>query len=254
MVVDVHGHVGHWSFPTSDLGRDDLIAQMDRWGIDITVVSSSMAVRYDFIEGNRWLDGELSPTDRLLGYVTVNLHYPKESVGQINYYGNKRTGDGRASFVGVKIHPMIQNKRFDSRAGLQIAEAALEYDLPILIHTYGSERETPKQVLPVLQEFPELKVILAHAGGFDWHLAMDIAGSGPNVYAEICSSCTSSDKLVQLIDAFGARRVLFGTDTTLFHPGYALGMVHDAKLDQKVLQLLMGRNAIELFDLDTHGK
>lgn len=254
MVVDVHGHLGHWSFPTIDLTRDDLIRQMDRWGIDITVVSSSMAVRYDFIEGNRLLDYELSTTDRVFGYVTVNLQYPKESVGQIKYYGNKKNTDGMAHFIGVKIHPMIQNKRFDSNAGLTIAEGALEADLPILIHTYGSERETPKQVLPVLHEFPELKVILAHAGGFDWHLAMDLADSGPNVYAEICSSCTSSDKLIQLIEAFGARRVLFGTDTTLFHPGYVLGMVHEAQLDENVLQLLMGCNAIELFDLDLHGR
>jgi len=249
MTVDVHAHLGHWSFPIADLSASDLVSQMDRWKIDKTIISSSRAVRYDFITGNKELAMVLHAEERLFGYITVNLHYPEESLAQIRTYGTDNP-EGRARrFVGVKIHPMIQQKRFDTNAGFRIAEAAFMADLPILIHTFGSERETPLQVLPVLRRFPNLKIILAHAGGFDWYLANEIANAGSHVYAEICSSCTTGDKLLQLIGNFGDDRVLFGTDTTLFHPGYALGMVEEAIPDASSRSRLMGDNAQELFRL-----
>lgn len=253
MVIDVHAHLGHWYFPISEMTPSDLLLQMDRFGIDCTVVSSSLALRYDFIRGNRELAESLDFTTRILAYVTVNLHYPQESIDQIRSYKDFRDGMGLRRFIGVKIHPMIHNKRFDSKAGLLVAEAAFSADMPILIHTYGSERETPRQVLPVLREFPDLKIILAHAGGLDWHLAADIAGAGTNVFAEISSSCSSPDKVLQLTEAFGSHRVLFGTDTSLFHPGYALGMVHDTPLSNVDRDLIMGGNALQLFPIDELG-
>jgi predicted TIM-barrel fold metal-dependent hydrolase len=250
MVIDVHAHLGHWYFPISEMTPSDLLRQMDRFGIDCTLVSSSLALRYDFVRGNRELAESLVSTSRILAYVTVNLHYPHESIDQIHAYKDYRDSMGMRRFVGVKIHPMIHNKRFDTKAGLLVAEAALQADLPILIHTYGSERETPRQILPVLREFPDLKIILAHAGGLDWHLAADIADSGPHVYAEISSSCSSPDKVLQLLDAFGSDRVLFGTDTTLFHPGYALGMVQDTPLSEAQRVQVLGGNALQLFSIE----
>ena len=254
MVIDVHAHLGHWYFPISEMTPSDLLRQMDRFGIDCTLVSSSLALRYDFIRGNRELAESLVSTSRILAYVTVNLHYPHESIDQIHAYKDYRDSMGIRRFVGVKIHPMINNKRFDSKAGFLVAEAACPADMPRLLHTDGSERETPRQILPVLQEFPDLKIILAHAGGLDWHLATDIADSGPHVFAEICSSCSSPDKILQLMDAFGSNRVLFGTDTTLFHPGYALGMVQDAPLSNEERVRILGGNALQLFSIDEMGQ
>lgn len=247
MVIDVHGHLGRWSFPMDDPGPEDLTAMMDRLGIDRCILSSSRALRYDLEGGNRELSGSLRSGGRLFGYITANLHYPEESIAGIGALEGERKDTGQARFVGVKIHPMIQNRRFDTPAGFRVARRAHESGLPILIHTFGSPMETPRQVLPVLREIPDLRIILAHAGGFDWHLAADMAAAGENLYAEICSSCTSPDKLLQLIEAFGDRRVLFGTDATLFHPGYALGMVRDADLPEGSLSRLMGENALDLF-------
>lgn len=242
MIIDVHGHVGHWSFPVTEMSSQDLVSQMDRYGIDITFVSSSLAVRYDFKAGNAQLAKDLKKHPRLKGYVTVNLNYPDESIHEITHYMG-------SNFMGVKIHPMLSRRRLDSLAGLKIAEAIARMDVPILIHTYGSELETPKQVLEVVKHFPQIKIILAHTGGFDWHLGMDIAGASDTIYAELCSSCTSADKVLQLIKAFGKERVLFGTDTTLFHPGYALGMVADAHLDAQTLRFVMGINVQKIFQL-----
>jgi uncharacterized protein len=248
MIIDVHGHLGHWSFPLAQMSAEELIQQMDAFGIDQTFVSSSLAVRYDFVEGNALLASTLPRTPRIKGYVTVNLNYPRESIQEIHRYLDPEA-QGRGVFVGIKIHPMMNRQRFDTRSGLLIAQAAADCDAPILIHTYGSELETPKQVLAAVERHPDLKIILAHSGGFDWQLAMDIADASEHLYAEISSSCSSPDKILQLLEAFGQQRVVFGTDTTLFHPAYSLGMVEDANLPPAVRHDIMGLNAARLFGL-----
>ena len=248
MIIDVHGHLGHWSFPLAQMSAEELVQQMDAFGIDQTFVSSSLAVRYDFMEGNSFLADTLPSTPRIKGYVTVNLNYPQESIHEIHRYLDPGKSE-RKLFVGIKIHPMMNRQRFDTRSGLLIAQAAADCDAPILIHTYGSELETPRQVLAAVERFPSLKIILAHSGGFDWQLAMDLACASEHLYAEISSSCSSPDKILQLLEAFGQLRVLFGTDTTLFHPAYSLGMVEDAKLSPAVYYDIMGFNAVRLFNL-----
>lgn|GEM_PF-6332211 len=94
----------------------------------------------------------------------------------------------------------------------------------------------------MVKHFPQIKIILAHTGGYDWHVKMDIAGISDTMYAELCSSCTSADKVLPLIKACG-------TDTILFHPGYALGMVADAHLDAQTLRFVMGINVQKIFQL-----
>lgn len=248
MIIDVHGHLGHWSFPLAQLSAEELIQQMDVFGVDQTFVSSSLAVRYDFLEGNAFLADTLPRTPRIKGYVTVNLNYPQESVREIHRYLDPGK-DRHNIFVGIKIHPMMNRQRFDTKSGLLIAQAAVECNAPILIHTYGSDLETPRQVLAAVERFPKLKVILAHSGGYDWQLAVDIAGASEYLYAEISSSCSSPDKVLQLLEAFGQKRVLFGTDTTLFHPAYSLGMIADSNLPPAVHEDIMGMNAARVFGI-----
>ncbi len=249
MIIDVHGHLGHWSFPVEEMSSEKLIAQMDHYGIDYTIVSSALAVRYDITRGNRKLYQELKRFPRIKGYVTVNLNYPKESIDELHTYFGQHQEE--PLFVGVKIHPMMNHHRFDTKEGMKIAEAIAFYDVPILIHTYGSEIESPLQVVKVLEKYNTLKIILAHSGGFDWTLATSIASVSDSLFAEICSSCTSSDKLNALIEAFGSQRVLFGSDTTLFHPSFSIGMVEDAHLEPNVYRQIMGENAKRLFTIST---
>ncbi|NCB03660.1 MAG: hypothetical protein EOM67_16130 [Spirochaetia bacterium] len=173
MVIDAHGHLGHWSFPVESLSSEGLIKQMDQYNIDYTIVSSSLAVRYDIKGGNEELHTELKKHPRLKGYVTVNLHYPKESIYELYKYLDMSHSE--RLFIGVKIHPMMNNLRFDSSSGMLIAKAINDLDVPVLIHTYGSEIESPKQVVEVMKHFEHLKIILAHSGGFDWQLAVLIS-------------------------------------------------------------------------------
>src|SRR6185312_7666179 len=66
-IIDVHAHVGPWPFhmDTGDAGFN--LRLMDRYGIDLQLVSAAEAVVYDAVAGNAALREVLAVHPRLLG-------------------------------------------------------------------------------------------------------------------------------------------------------------------------------------------
>ena len=77
---------------------------------------------------------------------------------------------------GVKMHPDIQGFAVDSCPMRKIWELCLNAGIPVLIHTGDSRYHfsNPDQVVPVLRDYPDLRVIGAHFGGWSvWREAME---------------------------------------------------------------------------------
>jgi predicted TIM-barrel fold metal-dependent hydrolase len=244
MIIDSHAHYGDWYFPLKNPSADETSLRMKKLGIDMTVFSSSLGIVYDFREGNAELAKVLGGHPEFSGYVAVNLNYPKESLAELDAY---LAAPGPRRFVGIKIHPMLDGRSFDSPAGLLFAEAAGRYGVPILIHTFGSAIESPRNILKAAGKFPKAKFILGHMGGYDWEAGIEVAKACPQAWLEICSTCTDMRKIRAAIDAVGAGRLLFGTDSTLFAPEYTLGALLDMGLSGQERSMLMGENAQALF-------
>lgn len=244
MIVDVHAHLGKWPYPIAPVSAEDEVAAMRRYGIDYALVSSSLAIYYDFVEGNRELAGAIRDHPELLGYVTVNLNYPAESLTEIDRYivpGSR--------FVGIKVHQESNQHAFNTPEGMQIARAAEAHRVPILIHTFGSAVESPWNVVPAALAHPTVPMILGHMGGPAWWEGCRAAREAGNLYLEICSTYTDPAKVRAGFAAAGPERVLFGTDQALFDPAHMLGAVADADLSVDETIQLMGGNACRLFNL-----
>ncbi|MEA3336752.1 MAG: amidohydrolase family protein [Chloroflexota bacterium] len=247
MIVDAHAHWGNWYFPIAQLSVEDIVAYMQAQGIDVTILSSSLAIAYDFCEGNRRMAEAIEPYPQLLGYVVVNSNYVEESIAEMRRYLG---AEGYPQFLGIKVHPLLAQHRYDTPQSLALTGAMAEYGLPVLIHTFGSPLESPWNVLPAAQAYPDLPIILAHMGGNAWWEGVRVAQESTNLYLEICSTWTDPEKIRAAIDAVGPKRVLFGTDATLFEAAHMLGTVEDAGLSSEEYALVMGENARRLFRLD----
>jgi predicted TIM-barrel fold metal-dependent hydrolase len=248
MIVDVHTHLGKWTYPTRVLSAEDMAVYMQRYGIRYSIISSSLAVVYDFHEGNQELADMIRGHRQLLAYVTVNLNYLDASLVELeHYFGSRRAPDSQ--FVGIKVHQNMTQHRFNTPEGMAVARAAAGYGVPILVHTFSSALESPWNVGPAAKANPTLQIILAHMGGDTWWEGIRAAGDTPNLYCEICSTWTDPPKMRAAIDALGAKRILFGTDATLFDAAHMLGAVDDAGLSDEERSLVMGENARHLFHL-----
>lgn len=155
---------------------------------------------------------------------------------------------------GVKLHPDIQRFRLDSKECFALCEQC-EGVLPLLLHT-GDRRysfSNPEQLLPLLRRFPKLTVIAAHFGGYSvWDEATaQLAGRFENLWVDCSSSFFAMDDAhaKELIYAYGAERVLFGTDYPMWNPAQELERFLALQLPQRDGENILYNNAARLFGL-----
>lgn len=238
-IIDVHGHIGNWTFPMRCSTVSDLQDYMNRCGIERTVVSHSSAIMYDFVQGNRELAEAISGVTDVWGYVVLNPHYFRESLVELDKYKD------HPKFVGVKLHPEQQVYRLVHRNVIGLLEKVSELQLPILVHTFPGQTH---DLCKVAREFPTIKFIMGHMGGDNWADGIEAAAACENVYLEPCSSFPDAGKINRAVEVVGAERVLFGTDSSLLNPAFVWGMLQDAGLGEDDLNKIAFENAREIFE------
>ncbi|MEU6062672.1 amidohydrolase family protein [Streptomyces sp. NPDC047097] len=240
-IIDVHAHVGRWQFHLSSGDADTNLAQLDRYGIDLQIVSAAEAVVYDAVAGNAALLAALRTRPRLLGYAVVNPNRPEESAADLR----RCLDSGR--FVGAKIHTHYPGRLPGTTEMAEAFDVVAEAGVPLLLHTWGEE----VTLLPELVEArPGLRVILGHAGGDAWREAARAAAGCDRLYLEHCRTATDAGRIAYAREAgVPVERMLFGTDATLIDPCVSLGVIRDAGFTAEERERVLWRNAAELFAL-----
>lgn len=117
---------------------------------------------------------------------------------------------------GIKIHPNNNGARLDSDYYIGIFTYAQEHNVPVAIHCYPSADDdycTTQQIVGVLEQYPNLTVIVSHMGAYQWERLLptsayvDISAILPD-YVRTCGIKRTNDILRQ----FGAERLIFATD------------------------------------------
>jgi len=129
----------------------------------------------------------------------------------------------KMGFCGVKIHSGIHLIKIP-RDIISLASFMQEYDknIPLYIHftpkfsAFGGI--SSKDLAKLAQSFPDLKIILGHAG-----LAMEFAidfglslKQYKNIYFE--TSCSIPYAILSLVKMIGHKRILFGSDAPVTNP------------------------------------
>jgi hypothetical protein len=134
---------------------------------------------------------------------------------------------------GLKLYPPTQRFLANDRALYPIYEAAAEMGLPILFHfgiTIGAFYDltfaSPLPLSAPVKEFPEVTFLIAHFGAGFLRETLFLAYHTENVCVD--TSGTNNWRLFHpgepsleqvfrdAIRAFGAQRILFGTDSTIY--------------------------------------
>lgn len=155
---------------------------------------------------------------------------------------------------GVKLHPDIQRFKIDDKKCAQIYSLCEEYSLPILMHTgdYRYDFSNANRLVPVLEEFTNLTVIGAHFGGWSvWEDSCQKLAGRKNLYVDCCSSFEwiTKEYAVKLIHAYGADRVLFGSDYPIFHPERELQRFMQLDLTNDEKRLILSENVKRLYNI-----
>lgn len=258
--IDAHGHYGPYfkkgipALTEQFLGgdADTVVARADLAGIQCTVVSPLSALlprgQADAVAGNREAARTTPLHPRLRQYVVVNPRQPET-------YDQATEMLKEPWCVGIKIHPE-EHLYPIARYGDELFSFFSECQVPVLTHS-GCPNSLPADFLPFIEKYPRVQLILAHIGhgGGDGNrpdLQIEVLEQtvGASVYADTSSAQSMLSGLIEwAVDRVGSDRILFGTDTPLYHPGAQLGRIIASSLSMADKQKILYENAKSLFRL-----
>lgn len=244
MVIDSHYHLGGCRVFDLDMSEDDVLAPHDAEGFAVTLVQPYPGAPDAVATHDRIAALAASSGGRVRGFASYNPHRDAA-----DYFAEVSRCVRQLGFVGIKLHTIGHALNPLSKDGGTVFEAAKELDVPVMLHTGpGIPFADPTMVVPRAKQFPDVRIILGHAG---WSIftgsAIAVAETFANVYLET-SWCRSSD-LAGLVSRVGAQRVMYGSD----HPkniAPELAKYRSAGLPAEDLDWVLGRTAAEVFRLE----
>ena len=201
---------------------------------------------------NTWTCELASEHDELTAFPSVDpLMDPDAMVAEVERCANE------LGAAGIKIHP-AEGRYFPRDERMWPVYGKIqELGLPIISHggmfmmTPDADYTRPSNFEPVLEGFPDLKLVVAHLGHGFWDESVALAKKYPNVYfdtsAVVCGveklEILSDEDAADLIRKLGVERVVFGSDYPWFSPAASLDAVLRLPLRPAEKEKILGENA-----------
>lgn len=232
-IIDAHNHVGG---PDKGDGKkqsaEELVAEMDRLGIDRAVV-------FPFDEIQRGLSFSLANSrtaeavrefpDRLIGFARLDPNCGKKAVEELD----RDVGIG---LVGIKLHPSSQSFSLKNEYLKEIIKVAAEYGIPLIFDS-GKKESPPEQFGELAELFPEAMIIMAHMyGNF-----LQAANQHENIFLQT-TGMFRLEVILGAVEVLGADRIIMGSDSPYTSMERELEKIRSLSLSQKDEGLIMGKN------------
>jgi len=264
MVIDMHTHAfpdalapkaiaalykecGEIYEPVSDGTVSGLILNMDKWGIDLSVIQPVVTKPSQNRRICEWAAGINS--SRIVAFGGV--HPGSDDVkGDIDYAVN-------LGFKGLKFHPEYQEFLLDAPEMLKIYDYASSKGLILMFHAGFDPaylppfRSSPELFAHVLRELPSAKIIAAHLGGHAQWDDVEKYLVGTDIYLETSMGFDfySDEQFLRISKNHGAEKILFGSDSPWSSAGQELKHLRSLPLSKEEIAKIEGENAKRLLGL-----
>ena len=235
MIIDFHCHVGKDISGNEMLSFDELKSEMDRWDVDKAVVFPFNSK--DLIGDSLKILEESKSKGWIIPFLRFNPNLIEEKVLKSLLEKN---------FMGIKLHPTSQKFRPDNPKFFWIYEICEKEGIPILFHssTASLSYAHPKFILNLSNQFPHLKIIMAHffASGFK---LMEEFAKHENLYVDLSIS-SGTLKRKQAIEKYGMENLIFASDIPYDSMGVSLLKIKEVGFGKDDLDKIMYKNALKV--------
>jgi uncharacterized protein len=256
--IDVHGHYGQFIGDGSNPFCDALCSgnavevarRASAVNIVLTIISPLTALKprlqADSVAGNIEASRVVAQTPGLKQYVVIDPLRPET-------YAQAEEMLAQPQCVGIKIHPEEHGYLIRDHAR-PIFEFAARCRAVILTHS-SEKNSLAADFIPWANDFPEVRLILAHIGcGWDGDVTHQVRAiqqsRHDNVFADTSSARSITPGLIEwAVREVGVDRVLFGTDTPLYHTAMQRARIDYADLTEDAKRMIFWENAARLFGL-----
>jgi predicted TIM-barrel fold metal-dependent hydrolase len=243
MIIDSHQHLGRSMFSGVVTTEPELVAAMEQHGVDAMLVMPQPT-----LEDVRQIHDQIAAVahrhaGRIFGMASINPWWP-----EAEFAAEARRCVADMAFVAIKLHPLGHNIAPNHAECDKVFRVAAELRVPVIVHTgLGTPWSLPALCIPPALRYPQVPIILAHAG---WGLysgeAMVAAEVCPNIYLE--PSWCPTYAALGMIRKLGADRVLFGSDHLTNLP-VELVKYRSIGLTEQELSAVLGGTAGKVFGL-----
>ena len=243
-IIDGHGHLGASSHSIIEQTEvkaqaEVLIRSMDKFSIKTIIISGLQAMETEAYEGNRVLEEQLKPYGkRFLGYLCYNPIYADKLLPKLDDFFS---GD---FYIGFKLHNDTWGIPVTDTRFRPVWEYSDRHCLPILLHTWQGENDSPAMLKDIIPKYPDAIFILGHSGGGDKGRteAEELAALYPNVYLEFCGSFTTALSYEETMKKVGYDRIIFGTDALFHGVEWELGRALSLDIPDEHILPMLGEN------------
>ncbi len=259
MIIDFHTHafpdaVAARAIPALEEAGDikahtsgtvnSLLASMDRAGIDRSVICSIATRPEQFDSILEW--SQKIGSDRLIPLPSIHPADP-DCVKKVHTVHQK-------GFKGIKMHPYYQDFFIEEKRLTPLYEALSETGLLLVIHCgydIGFPRTRcadPAQILKLHKNFPKLRLIATHFGGWDAWDEVEELLIGREIFMEISFALQylSPEKAKQMLTSHPPEYLLFGSDSPWVDQKGYLATLDALQLNDKLLTGILSKNALKL--------
>lgn len=282
MIIDMHTHSFPEKLAASTLEKlsaashtrpftngtpGGLQASMREARVDLSVVLP-VATSPRQVEHVNDASARLNETAEETGLLSFGCMHPdyegwREELARVKALGMK----------GIKLHPVYQGADLDDPRYLRILDRAGELGLVIVTHAGldvgfpGVVRCSPEMVRRAVAQVGPVKLVLAHMGGWRcWDRVLELLPELPvlidtsfsvgrmsplndGFYQEEELRLLDSRGFLKLVRAFGAGRVLFGSDSPWSGQKESLEWVRSQPLTEEERTAILGGNAQNLLSV-----
>lgn len=243
MIIDSHGHYGGCYIFDHHVDEPELMETMYANGVDVAMLMPFPGTKEEKNIHDQIYALSKKYPGRIYGMISLNPHYDyKDYMQEV-----ERCVD--MGFRAIKIHPLGHACPVHSRDADKVFEAAGKFDLPVIVHTgLGVPFALPSVVIPRAKQYPQLKIIMAHGGGYIYSAEAEmVAKEYDNVYLE--TSWVGAPHRVRSFIKSCPGRVMFGSDL-LNNVESELAKIRSIKnISAEDLELCLGGTAKIVFNL-----
>lgn len=224
-----------------------LLESMDKAEIDTSVICSIATKAEQYLSILNW--SKTIRSKRIIPFPSIHPNDPQaaERVAEIKTQG----------FLGIKMHPYYQNFYMTDQKMEPIYRAISEHGLLLVMHTgfdiaFPYERRaSPTEIIKVIEQFPELKLMTTHFGGWDNWQEVEETLIGKPIYIEtsLAFQDLSIDQAKRMVEKHPADYLLFGSDSPWEDQKEAIERLRKLSLKPALEQKILYKNSARLLGL-----
>jgi predicted TIM-barrel fold metal-dependent hydrolase len=206
-IYDAHSHLGVAGHSGRQQTAGDLLRTMDLTGID-----RALLIPFPVVEDYRAAHDGIAAAmrahpDRFSGAACIEPFIP-----ETDFRAEVRRCAEDLGFRALKLQPQYQALNPISGRSDFLFAAALEHKLTVVVHTgAGAPFALPSLYIMPARKFPDLPIVLGHAGGGLYVLEAIVAASVcPNIFVELSS--LMPHHIREVLAHVPAGRLMIGSD------------------------------------------